>query len=206
MDLLAETEQLNRTIERRQGQIDQIKKQMVNLKRELDAEKKYLVHVEQAQVIVKEAAKRTQEQVAWAIADIATKALQAIFHESYELIVRFENRRGKMECDILLSKHGEEIDPMTASGGGVVDVLSLSLRVAVWAICKDRHPTFLLDEPMTHLARQQHQKAASMFRELVDNMGMQVLMVTHSEDLAAAADVVYEVTQKNGVSFAERVL
>jgi DNA repair exonuclease SbcCD ATPase subunit len=93
-------------------------------------------------------------------------------------------------------KDGEEIDPMTASGGGVVHVASFALRIAMWSLQRPRpRETILLDEPFHFLSRDLQPKASELLKVISKRLGIQFVIVTHDDSLTEAADKVFEVKQ-----------
>ena len=176
------------------GQLDAISKQARILSRERD-------YAEQAQVIIQQVAQSTQQELEYHISELVTLALASVFPDPYELKVHFVVRRGKTEADIVFSRDGEEVDPLSASGGGVVDIASFALRMALWRLSPKRsRAVFLMDEPMRFLSQEYIRLAGQMLQELSKRFGAQIVMVTHSRELAECADRVFEVKQRRGIS------
>ena len=156
---------------------------------------------EEAREIIREVGLKTQQQLQYQISDITTLALQAVFDDPYELQVEFVQRRNKTECDIFFVRDGIQIDPLTASGGGVVDVASFALRVASWSMQMPRsRSVIILDEPMRFLSKDLQERASMMIKELSDKLGIQFIIITHEEALTTHADKVFEVSMKKGKS------
>jgi DNA repair exonuclease SbcCD ATPase subunit len=61
-------------------------------------------------------------------------------------------------------------------------------------------PTIVLDEPFKHLSQDLRPKAAEMLKEISSKLGLQIIMVTHDVDLVEAADRLFLVSQRNGIS------
>jgi len=81
-----------------------------------------LVNLETAQEIVQTVAQSIQQQIHTRIADVVSRCLSAVFDEPYEFRIIFEQKRGKTEARLIFVRDEQEIDPMTAAGGGVIDV------------------------------------------------------------------------------------
>lgn len=146
------------------------------------------------------AAKETQQKLEYHISGLVTTALNAVFDLPYQFQLEFVERRGKTEADLWFVANGEKIKPIDATGGGAVDIASLALRIAFWSLTKKSRPLFVWDEPLRMLSKDLMPKAAEMLRSLSQNLGLQILMVTHSDELAAAADKTYEVELIKGKS------
>ena len=156
---------------------------------------------EKAREIVREVGMKTQEQLQYSISDITSLALESIFEDPYELKVEFVQRRNKTECDLLFVRDGERVDPLTASGGGAVDVASFALRIASWSMQNPRTRSLIvLDEPLRFLSIDLQEKASMMIKELSEKLGIQFLIITHEETLATYADKEFRVVNKKGIS------
>ena len=160
-----------------------------------------LTRYEQALEIVKLVGLQTQQQFQYQIADIVSMALDAVLPDPYELKVEFVERRNKTECDIYFSREGKDIDPLSASGGGAVDIAAFALRIASWIMMSPRpRNTIILDEPLRFLSQDMQEKASKMIQELANKIGIQFIIVTHDDVLASYADKTFSVVNKKGVS------
>jgi len=93
------------------------------------------------------------------------------------------------------------VNPMDAVGGGVVDVAAYALRIALWSLKRPRpRPVMILDEPMRFLSRDLQGRASTMIREIGSKLSIQHVIVSHEENLLEAADKVFAVENKKGVS------
>lgn len=155
---------------------------------------------EEAQMIIKAVALQTQQELQHHISAITTMALDTVFPDPYEFVVDFVEKAGKTEAEAFFLKDGERIDPMTGSGGGAIDVAAFSLRVSMWRLAPTRN-VIVLDEPFRFLSRDLQPRAAEMMKEISKKMKLQIIMVTHNEDLLEAADKIFIVDQKRGKSF-----
>ena len=143
----------------------------------------------------------TQQQLSFHISDITSLALEAVFPDPYALQVEFIQRRNKTECDLYFVRDGEKVDPLSASGGGAVDVAAFALRIASWSMTKPRtRNVIILDEPLRFLSANLQERASSMIKELSDKLGIQFIVVTHEPILANYADRTFNVSIKNGIS------
>lgn len=142
--------------------------------------------IQEAQKIIQDVAQSVQEQVHYQIASVVTRCLEAVFGEdAYQFEIRFEQKRGKTEAQLLLTRNGMEIDPMKAAGGGVVDVTAFALRVVALMLQRPPIRKFLsLDEPCKHLSKQYRPRFRQLLETLSEEMGIQIVMVTHSEEYA----------------------
>lgn len=178
-----------------------------NLKEKTDEEREFSrrkINAEQAQLIIQEVAKQTQSQLEYHISDVVSMALSAVFDDPYEFSLRFVERRGKTEADIVFLREDEEVDPLQSAGGGAVDVASFALRIALWSIGKPRsRNTIILDEPFRFLSADLQPKAGEMMKLLSERMGIQFIIVTHNKSLIESADRVFTVSKPKEKSVVE---
>lgn len=193
--------QLRNKLEQLKGQKNQIEKDISDNKKALKYAKRELSHYEEAKEIIREVGIKTQEQLQFHISDITSLALEAVFPDPYKLEIEFVQRRNKTECDIYFSRNGNQVDPISASGGGAVDIAAFALRIASWSLQRPHsRNTIILDEPMRFVSKEYREKTSLMMKEVSQKLGLQFIIVTHDPTLSAYADKVFEVTIKNGVS------
>lgn len=138
-----------------------------------------------AQQLVQEIAEKTQQCAHQRIASVVSRCLEAVFgEEAYELRIDFERKRGKTEARLLFCRGEMAVNPTEAAGGGVVDVAAFALRLACLVLSQPRRRRFLaLDEPFKHLSREYRPRVKALLETLSKEMGVQILMVTHSQEL-----------------------
>jgi len=166
--------------------------------------KKNLIDYEnclKARTVVQTVAKSTQERIELHLSNLVTMALATVFPDPYTFSLRFVERRNTTEADLIFSKNGNETDDLlNTGGGGVADIASFALRIALWSLKKTR-ATFILDEPDKFLHNPEYQtKASELMKELCDKLGIQIILVSDQERIIAAADKVIRISNKNGVS------
>ena len=192
---------LRNALEQMKGKRDQIQHGIDNAEQFIKEKKKDLRRHEQAREIIREVGLKTQQQLQFHISNITSLALEAVFDNPYKLITEFIQRRNKTECDLYFERDGNRIDPLSASGGGTVDVASFALRVASWSMQRPRSRNVLiLDEPFRYLSSDLLPKASEMLNQISKKLKLQIMMVTHAEELIENADRVFEVKIKKGKS------
>ena len=192
---------LRQRLEQQKGAKKQLENSLVTLQDSLRDNKRSLKRHEQAREIIRTVGIATQNQLSFHISDITSLALEAVFNEPYKLEVEFVERRNKTECDLFFTRDGMKADPLTASGGGAVDVASFALRIASWSMANPHsHNVIILDEPLRYLSADLQEKASIMIKEISQKLGIQFIIVTHENTLAAHADKTFEVSIKKGRS------
>jgi len=192
---------LRNKLEQQKGAKAQIETSLFNLQEQLKEKKRSLIRHEQAREIVREVGLKTQQQLQFHIEDVVSMALDAVFPDPYKFTIDFVQRRNKTECDLYFVRDGNKVDPLTASGVGVVDVAAFALRIASWSMMQPRtRNTIILDEPFRFLSENYQEQASNMLKEISQKLGIQFILVTHEQTLTEAADKVFEVSIRKGRS------
>jgi DNA repair exonuclease SbcCD ATPase subunit len=198
---MIQTQQLRNKLEQQKGKKLQIEKSVESLSIQIKEKERALHKHEKAREIIKEVGLKTQEQLQFHISDITSLALEAVFPNPYALQVEFVQRRNKTECDLYFVRNGNKVDPLSASGGGAVDIAAFALRIASWSMQSPHsRNTIILDEPMRFVSEDLQEKASQMIKEISKKLGIQFLIVTHNETLTSFADKVFNVSIKKGKS------
>ena len=151
--------------------------------------KDYETHLK-AREIIREVGIATQKELSYHIGEIVTMALESVFPDPYRFIVEFDFKHNKTECNLcLVGKNGNVVDAMSSAGGGVVDIVSLALRMASWSMMSPTPAQVLImDEPLRFLSRDLRPLAGEMIKEFSQKMGLQVIMVSHEDAMIDVAD------------------
>lgn len=188
-------------LEQRKGQRKQLTGEISRLETEITQMDRSLQQHEKAREVIREVGMKTQEQLQYHISDITSLALESVFNDPYRLEVEFVQRRNKTECDLYFSRQTDRMDPLSASGGGAVDVAAFALRIASWSMAHPRtRATIILDEPLRFLSADNQAKASQMIKEISQRLGIQFIIVTHESVLASYADRTFEVSIRKGKS------
>lgn len=170
-------------LEKQHADATRLKQQLSKQKEEQSIE---LTEYQDAQAILQTIAQDIQQQVHRQIADVVSRCLSAVFDHPYQFEIRFEQRRGKTEAELVLLRDGLELgNPVDAAGGGVIDVAAFALRLA--CLLLRRPPVrrmLVLDEPFKHVSENYRLAIPKMLQMLSDEFDLQVIMITHIEDIA----------------------
>lgn len=148
-----------------------------------DADKRAASTAE-ALTIAQEIATTLQHTAHARIAAVVDRCLAAIFDDPYEFRIDFVRTGKRTEARLYFVRDGHPVDPMTASGGGVVDVAAFALRVAALILSRPpRRRLMILDEPFKNLSEEYHAAARDMLLMLANDFGVQFVMVTHISEL-----------------------
>ena len=135
--------------------------------------------LEQAQAYAQQIAQQVQTKAHNRIAGVVSRCLEAVFDEPYAFKLLFETKRGRTEAKLIFERDGLEVDPMTASGGGVVDVASFALRLSNLMLSRPPLRRFIaMDEPFRFVHVEYRERLEDLLNTLAEEMGVQFLMVS----------------------------
>lgn len=152
-----------------------------------------------AREVVIHVANETLAQLSKSVEDLVTQALDTLSENPYTFKMDFVTRRNQTECDLWFCRNGKYIPPMKASGGGAVDVSSFALRCTFLTLAGKR-PILFLDEPFKFLSVDKQEYGSSMLQSISEQLGVQIIMVSHLPRIIQSVDRVIKVSLKNDVS------
>ena len=187
----------------KRGQQKQLLKDFDNTTKDIKQYKQNVKYTEQARAIIQLVAQETQQQLEFHISELVTLALAGVFERPYEFKVEFTQRRNRTECDMYFIRNGQRVDPTIASGGGPLNIASFALQTSIWSLKKTR-PVLFLDEPFRFLSRGLQDKAVTILKQISEKLNLQMLMITHSPDLAEGANRKFNISIAGGISKVEQ--
>lgn len=158
--------------------------------------------IDAAVALIQGVAAATQDQLRVRLEGITQTALDVVFPGSYIFKVEFTPRRGRTEVDMWLDKDGTRMDPLDSNGGGVVDVISLALRICCLTLSTNAR-VLLLDEPFKFIRGKARQRLGDMLKAISRRLGIQVIMVADVSDTGIIPDREFRVGMKWRKSFIE---
>jgi len=191
-------------LEQKKGYIHSLQKQVATFNSNLDTIDNNMQYAEQALAITQEVARQTQSQIKLHIEDIISMALEYILDDPYKFELDFVVKRNKTECDIYFVRDGKRIKPIDQSGGGAVDIASFASRIALWSL-GDTDNVLVFDEPFKFVSREYQLKVGELLKKLSDQLGLQILMVSHNSNFIQQSDNIIEIYKDNTVSKQRRI-
>jgi len=167
----------------------------------LERDNKILVEalhlLEQCNVVSRDYVKTEVEQ-------LVTQSLRSIFGDAtIQFDINFVTKRNQTEAEFTLSHKEDKThiqgDILYSYGGGVADIISISLRIIIMQMMKIKGP-LILDEPGKYVSAQYINAFGKFLIESSNAFDRQIIMVTHNDKLAALASNTIEVYQINRVS------
>ena len=121
---------IEKLVNQSRGACIQVQKQLKETSELKIFSEKKLKLIEESQVFLQKVAQSTQENLKFQIEDIVNLALESVFPNEYQFQIIFNVSRGKTDAELVFmdERTGQTIDPMEASGGGVVDLTAFALE------------------------------------------------------------------------------
>lgn len=192
---------LRRRYERAAERLARARELRAQTQTQLDAARVSLAHHQQAEQAVLAVAALYRKLSLGRIEQLVTSALRAVYEHPYEFEIEVVPKRGQPETRFFVRDGALRLDPVSEKGGGLVDVISLALRVILWSQMRERSaPIMVLDEPARMISRRFIPNFATFISRLSREMGMQFLIVTHRDEVASAADRTFQLRLESGVT------
>lgn len=181
MDLLAFNAE-QEEVDRIKGRLSFLEQLLKDQEKDLKRSAQDLSDAEEAQDLLQKLAQAVQQQVHGRISEVVSTCLESVFPDPYEFHIEFERKRGKTEAALKFVRNGNQMDPLTSSGGGMVDVAAFALRMAALMLHRPRlSKTLIADEPFRFVSVQYQDSIREMLEKLSKDTGIQVIFVTHNE-------------------------
>ena len=151
--------------------------------RELEAEASV---VQESQAFAQAVAQEVQSKLSSKMDNIVNLGLATCF-PGYTFEMLYVPSKGKTEVQFVVKEGENVVDPMDQCGGGLVDVLCFCLRIAVFSMSNVDN-TIYFDEPFRFVSRSLRGRVAELLSVLCERLGLQIVQVTHIDELAECAD------------------
>ncbi len=198
--------------EQGRGQLALLQKQRQEKDEALSQVRKNIETWRQVQVLLTKVSDYARRQLVERIEETVTAALQTVLaDDSLRFEIEMKELGGKPSAEWrVVSRYGNtEVsnNPEDARGGGVVDIVSLALRLALLELSRPRpEGPVILDEPAKMVSAEYAENLAYFLKSYAQKTARQFLVITHNETLAQAGDVAYRVTKNDqGISEVTRL-
>lgn len=210
-ELNKKLEQINSKLNIEKGKLQVISQNFENTKKELDKEIKYEDLLTKVILLFQKTATYAREQSKRQIEDLVTRCLQFIFETDIEFLIELSEKRSVPNAEFYVRSNYDEgysiiTKPELERGGGVVDIISIALRIAFIQLHTPvLQGPIILDEPGKHVSEDYIFNLGDFLSKSSSLFKRQIIMVTHNAHLAQICDKSYSVDIKNGVSCVEEI-
>ncbi len=149
--------------------------------------------IDRAGVVIGEALSLAQTSFIERVNPLVTELLRIITKDDMEFRITIDN---KPKFHII--NNGLIHSPKDDEGGGVKNIIGIALRIIFWLASNPRpRPTFILDEPFTHMDIGNLDNISYILKMLSDKFGLQFIIVTQ---LPLVGDKNFHIVKKDGKS------
>lgn len=197
---------LNSKILNDEGKIEILEDQLEKIEKSLEEKEKYSEVLSQVSLLFQKTSEFAREQSKRQIEDTVTKCLQFIFETDIEFLIELSESRSVPIAEFFVQSNYSEsysikTKPEIARGGGVVDIISLALRIA---FLQQNQPNLsgplILDEPGKHVSNDYIFNLGEFLKQSSNVFNRQIIMVTHNPHLSQISDKSFYVKNKGGIS------
>jgi DNA repair ATPase RecN len=175
-------------------------------RRELQECNDQLETLNQACVVLKTVGEQQREKTVSTFERVVTLALKEIFDSPYAFKIEVTSDK-RVQTKFKLLHGEEELDLMTAVGGGILNVVSFVLKVLILASIRPRRQQIMyLDEQFNNVSADYRPRVAKLLKSFSEQLGMQFVMITHQSEFAAEADIVYHLSKGSDGTEATRIV
>lgn len=185
--------QIENYINRQEGKRDQLNELKITYEKEIKEFLEELHLLEQVMILFQKTSEYARDQAKKQIENIVTKCLQYIFETNMEFRIEIEELRNKANAEFYLVNDTPDFflktKPEQSRGGGIVDIISLALRISFMQIHKPPiEGPLVLDEPAKHVSEEFIYNLGDFLKKTSTMFNRQIIMVTHNSHLAALAE------------------
>jgi vacuolar-type H+-ATPase subunit I/STV1 len=201
----------------RQDRLTQLKNENALLSRQAkEAEDKVLQAAEEMQIasealtFLEEVANSRRGSMKGRIESVLTEALQLVYGagRSIELSYTVKNNRSHLAFELVKDTKAGEVRRVldgTGTGLGVSDTVSVPLRLLVLLGSKMSDRVCVLDECYKHVNPERVPLVVQFLQVLTERLGMQVILLSHHQQLRGEVEAAYEVREGADSSEVRRV-
>lgn len=167
--------------------------------------------LEKVNILLQKTSQFAREQAKTQVENLVTNCLEYIFENETEFKIEMTEAYKKQNAEFyVITKTGnEEIKtrPTESRGGGVVDIISLALRISFLQIHRPYiEGPLILDEPAKHVSEEYIFNVANFLKQTSEMFNRQIIMVTHNNHLSAIGTNSYKVELKGSESVVEKLI
>lgn len=189
----------------KEGQKELLEKQKAKAQARKSEAEAQLGLYDLVQILLQKTSDYARQQAKQRIEEIVTSALSVVFAKEYRFEVKLDVRASQPIAEYWL--YSDDVatqlkPPDYDRGGGIADVVSLALRLAVGELSNVKGPLFL-DEVGKMVSKEYAPNVAYFLKEYSHKFKRQVVLITHNDALAEIGEVSLGVSQKGGISKVE---
>ena len=149
---------------------------------------------EKSGIIVSDISIAAKKNAAKFLEDVVTDALRYITNRDCRFSIELDDSGKTVKCKFFVTEmiNGElsKQDPIDASAGGYIDIISMALRYAYVNLYNKPKLMgwIILDEPGKMVSRDMSDRFGEFIKQLGQDFDRQTIMITHNSNLANIGD------------------
>lgn len=148
------------------------------------------------QILLQKSSDYARQQAKARMEDLVTQLLLVVFPgNDFAFEIGLDVKGAQPVVEYWLTRNGVKTQlkpPDYDNGGGYVDVITLGLRLGIAELEEISGPLFM-DEVGKHVSAEYAPNVAFFLRQYSQQLGRQIVLITHNEALAAVADRSFKV-------------
>lgn len=203
--LESDIDKLNNFLSREEGKRDKLKENLEKITCDLNKLNNEMDLLDKVTIIFQKTSEFAREQAKRQIESLVTKCLQYVFETDIQFKIEIDELRNKANAEFYVVNEEDDMiiktKPELSRGGGVVDIISLALRIAFMQISKPPiQGPLILDEPAKHVSEEYIYNIGDFLKHSSEMFNRQIIMITHNNHLAAMGNKSYRVDLKGSES------
>lgn len=192
-------------IDSKKGELSILRASKARYQEQIASKQVSLEYILEAQELLQQTAQKTQSRLSFHISNFISSNLEAIWGEdAYTFSLEFIEKRNKTEVSMHICNDDGSIELGNlndiSTGGGILDIIALALRIALWSLQTHPQKVMILDQPFQNLDKNYLPKAGELIKELSNKLGLQFIIINHNPALEECADVIIEIEKVDGFS------
>lgn len=190
------------------GRQNQILESIEKIENEMKAYYNLLEKLDKVDSLFKITSDYARSQSKEQIESIVSNCLNLIFERPLEFKIELKELRNKSSAEFYILEEDQE-EPFSiidSKGGGIVDIISLSLRIAFLLKFRPNiEGPLILDEPAKHVSSEFIYNVADFLRKISIEFNRQIILISHDEHLSSMADQAYRIKRIDNHSEVEKL-
>lgn len=190
--------------------LESVIQRRIQIEADISNLEKQIKDVQSAAALLHALSNISRERLCNHLSNIVSTALQYVYGPDF----RFEfelsaDKKGNTLLDYyVVSGDGIRTRPQDARGGGVIDIISIALRIGILTLMNNPPlpGPVILDEPGRHLDNESAVRFAEFLSYIAKHTGRQFVVITHHDSVASHADTAYRIIQAGDTSVVEKIV
>jgi DNA repair exonuclease SbcCD ATPase subunit len=194
--LLDNFNRLDRLVLQKEGENKAILEQKNQLETQLFTKKNDIVLFEKVGLVVQKLTELSRKETLEKIATIVTKALQDVKDPTLEFRINYKTERNTSVAEFVIydNKLKTELDIFDSCGGTIADLVEFALKISLLLKWQPQlSKVLILDESFKFVSIQDRYKLGKFIQELSNKLNIQIILISHSQELIEFADKVYTI-------------